>query len=746
MTAKHRNTLLGAFIACLTILPTVASADRSWNAGHGNWSGAANWSPNGIPTPGDHVFIGNIGGVADWEVTLDQNEVIAGLTLSNNRNLRTDGHRLLMGGHASVTGTGSLLTVDRGVLPTDFGSDVVSVTNGGILRLESGGILDANNVVSIGDNASLETQLGHAGVVRLDGNGAKSMSVDGTIWSAGILTIQQFGTGLIDLDGNVGNSTVGSVFGSLTIDGTALHDPFGGVLYSGRDSEIHMNIANGWDLSPTGIIRFESGLFWKDYGMGHRLYGDEIRVAGRIETLDDNTYANIHADVVLESGSEVDVPSKSQIDFHGHSEINGGTYTVGSGGLVRFMGDTVVHGGTFTAAPFFRGTLFDGPTTWSGNIDIDGVTVQNGHAVVQDATTITGDVFDLDGDVAATTWMVNAPLTIQTDAIDDDFYAHRFNGTMDIGASFSSALTMQLTDPSQAWTVAGTLNLTGNAVFNVNRVFGNPVVMTDVINVTANTKVGIVADTTFATSNTVNFGSTSSELRMSGTTSVESGATFQGGGTLINGPIGVMTLQDAASVAVDVRNRGELRISDGIGQANVHRFSQTDTGTVVFELGSPFSADQLDATAQVTLDGTLAIQPAGTYQDPDANGTFDEFSLITSTFVDGEFDTVTYNDLVLDWEFVSVDTRRSHEGDGLFRIVEYENQEVSFTNYLALHGDANGDGTVDGMDFTIWNSNKYLSGTDWTTGDFNGDGITDGQDFVLWNTNKFTSVGNFNLV
>lgn len=60
---------------------------------------------------------------------------------------------------------------------------------------------------------------------------------------------------------------------------------------------------------------------------------------------------------------------------------------------------------------------------------------------------------------------------------------------------------------------------------------------------------------------------------------------------------------------------------------------------------------------------------------------------------------------------------------------------------VALPGDANLDGIVDGLDFIIWNDHKFTGGTNFQLGDFNFDGITDGQDFILWNENKFQSLG-----
>jgi hypothetical protein len=54
-------------------------------------------------------------------------------------------------------------------------------------------------------------------------------------------------------------------------------------------------------------------------------------------------------------------------------------------------------------------------------------------------------------------------------------------------------------------------------------------------------------------------------------------------------------------------------------------------------------------------------------------------------------------------------------------------------------GDATLDGTVDGSDFGVWNSNKFTASNRWCQGDFNQDNNVDGSDFGVWNSNKFTS-------
>jgi hypothetical protein len=54
-----------------------------------------------------------------------------------------------------------------------------------------------------------------------------------------------------------------------------------------------------------------------------------------------------------------------------------------------------------------------------------------------------------------------------------------------------------------------------------------------------------------------------------------------------------------------------------------------------------------------------------------------------------------------------------------------------------LIGDANLDGFVDGLDFIVWNENRFTAEAAWCSGDFNADGFVDGMDFILWNENKF---------
>ncbi len=66
------------------------------------------------------------------------------------------------------------------------------------------------------------------------------------------------------------------------------------------------------------------------------------------------------------------------------------------------------------------------------------------------------------------------------------------------------------------------------------------------------------------------------------------------------------------------------------------------------------------------------------------------------------------------------------------------------TNLSYRYADANLDGNVDGVDFIIWNANKFSASSLWSRGDFNADGFVDGVDFIFWNSNKFQAPFNCN--
>jgi hypothetical protein len=81
-----------------------------------------------------------------------------------------------------------------------------------------------------------------------------------------------------------------------------------------------------------------------------------------------------------------------------------------------------------------------------------------------------------------------------------------------------------------------------------------------------------------------------------------------------------------------------------------------------------------------------------------------------------------------------------HQGEGLFRLIEYHDDRVQWLNYRALAGDANGDRAVDFEDFTIL-ADSFAQEGDWTDGDFDGDGIVQFPDFTILADRFGSSVG-----
>ncbi len=191
---------------------------------------------------------------------------------------------------------------------------------------------------------------------------------------------------------------------------------------------------------------------------------------------------------------------------------------------------------------------------------------------------------------------------------------------------------------------------------------------------------------------------------------------------------------------------GTVSPGTSIGTLTVTRdFRQLAGAVLTMEVsgsGMDLEWDQLAVGDEAFLGGRLDIIPAAGYSDPVPPGTVDRFALITAAAFGGSFDEVSFDSQILSPTFGPDPdgSFRSFAGEGLFRVVDYSETGMTFENYRALPGDANGDQVVDGTDFNIWNANKFTSATNWITGDFNGDQVTDGTDFGIWNANKFTAV------
>jgi len=203
------------------------------------------------------------------------------------------------------------------------------------------------------------------------------------------------------------------------------------------------------------------------------------------------------------------------------------------------------------------------------------------------------------------------------------------------------------------------------------------------------------------------------------------------------------TLAGDGTVGGSVDNSATIAPGNSTGVLTVNGdLNNSAAGTILMEIegtdgaGRAQGHDQIQVTGSSTLAGTLDIQTGGNYADPTTRALRDEFTLIASAGGNtGTFTTVNYNGTALSADFNGPDgSFRDHIADGLFRNVNYDANNVSVTNLLALEGDADGDIDIDITDFNILASNFDDTGAnaatnDWTTADFDADGDIDITDF-----------------
>ena len=218
-----------------------------------------------------------------------------------------------------------------------------------------------------------------------------------------------------------------------------------------------------------------------------------------------------------------------------------------------------------------------------------------------------------------------------------------------------------------------------------------------------------------------------------GLNSVENQGLFSGQGTIMG----------------KLRNRGDVSPGDSsiasIARINVTGdFRQFVTGSLSMELAGADKGqyDQLISdSAQIA--GSLDLQPMDSYVGPVVHGQSDDFVLVLAGSRINHFTNVTYDGAALSADFGpdGSGSFRDHVGNGLFRNVTYTPTQVQFRNLLALHGDIDGNKTVDITDFQQFLVGFTGSTSDWTTGDFNLDNVVDITDFSSYFLPSFAATG-----
>ena len=392
---------------------SAALAAYQWVGGTGNWDAATNWSPAGVPGPGDTVTI------SSGEVTTSGLRTISALTL-------TSGGRLLGTGSLTITGTfdlnnaasditfagdifvGGLLTWSGGRMSGTGttiagGGLTVSGTAGsatndkfldgrrillpaGQIATHSGNQFNGVNGAEyeIAENATLAITAGNNFSFFIAGAGGATLINRGTIaktsgttfvieigWDLenhGVVLINQldadlrFGGAMADFGG-----TYNAISGTLTLDIKA------------SQNGIQMGASSVIRSGPTGRIHFGSragdgtDTFFNFSGLAD--------IAGILSVASSgNTYANLLVEefatlqqlgagtisVGGNRGRLFVLRAEGQLDL-----IDVGNVTVGFEGTLRFAGNTLIRGNLVlnnATAEFFAGDVLNinGAFAWSG--------------------------------------------------------------------------------------------------------------------------------------------------------------------------------------------------------------------------------------------------------------------------------------------------------------------------------------------------------------------------------------------
>ncbi|MCA9169548.1 MAG: hypothetical protein KDB23_17870, partial [Planctomycetales bacterium] len=314
-----------------------------------------------------------------------------------------------------------------------------------------------------------------------------------------------------------------------------------------------------------------------------------------------------------------------------------------------------------------------------------------------------------------------------------------FNSTLTVGAGHYAMF-------EQGWTLSQGDILSGYGKLNLNGslakeawISGGTQKLAGVVNVDKHAAFN--ARTEFLSTTQVNLVGGNDQLRLLAPTVIESGATFSGAGRLINEVANDLLLASGATVGVHLQNDGTLQIDSPMTDATVLSVEMSPLSVLQFDLRSNADdgIDQLNVVHHANLDGQIALrrnEGGGTYSDPSTRGDFEIITLLDANSHSGSFDSLTVDGNAAELASTALFQQRFHENNGLFHIVDYHGSNVRLINYLAIVGDANGDGSFNSTDLvTAFTAGEYEDGiahnSTWLEGDWDGDQDFTSTDFVM---------------
>jgi hypothetical protein len=703
MSISLAAALLASVGSSLLASPATAAV-KSWNAGSGSWNVGANWSPIGVPTPADDVFIGNLFSVENDWVTLGSNTTVANLSITDGMALDTNGSTFavtgstFLSGYNSINGFGypSRLQIDQNPAATDCVLSEAILEDEAWLRITNGATLLVTDLLDLGPG----TLLSGEGTLLLDGDQNVAMRADGAV-SAGTggFTITQQGNGRIDLDGSVAGDQIlnltlakidGSAFAWLTINGDGLLDPFDEEIWLSGNNVLTMNLDEGWTMGPSTILRVFANT---SFPAPAEINGSALTFRGHLHMNGSNKLMQFNAPVTLDASASGGIGIDGRAEFNATTTVDGGPWILDEGADIDFDGSTTVLGGeflTFNANASSGAVDFNGPTTWNGDVTVVGAARQRGDATVFGPTTIDATRFDFDGD-GATAWSIGNSLTVAATYLDAGTQ-NILDGDILITGTFLGKLTMLLEAPSTHWTMNGTMDLGGIGGLLSTRVAGSEMRVTGDLNVSG--RIQVTADTILKAGSITALETPTSVLRLSGDSLIEVNASLVGEGTIEVGAGGHLSLVNLVSLNnLGLRNFGELELGGSPGEAIVDRFENASGGTWIVEIGGDTPGLEHDfltvSSGDALLDGILDVRviDAGSGLFEPLIG--DSFTILSAPgSVSGSFDNAPISFVPGKIYLWTVSTTPDEVA-------------VHLDDIVPCPADLNGDGMVDGADLGL---------------------------------------------
>ncbi len=350
MKSHHRKLL----IACLTCFKalTASAADLVWtNTAGGNWTTAANWSPNQVPSIADDVFITNNG---SYTVTMtpgsySANSVVIGGGLgSQSLTIGTiNGSYSFTLNTSGFINSNGQLSLSRGTMTGN-----ANITNAGVFNWTEGTMSGSGQTINalggtlnISGECTLSRVLHNNGSAIWLGN-ASFIFNNGTFNNAGSVTVS--------------NSAQKSFLGS----GTAVFNNSGTFNKLGNGELQFSASAGGVTFNNSGTFHVASGAWMRLLAGGNHSGDFALALNSSGLSLSGNHTFAASCDITGPGYLDYSGPGTSTcagtVDLGGALLFYGGTFTftgpVSGGNLLRVSGGTINFNGATTLSP---GTALD---------------------------------------------------------------------------------------------------------------------------------------------------------------------------------------------------------------------------------------------------------------------------------------------------------------------------------------------------------------------------------------------------